>query len=443
MVTILLIADNPRLERLFDFTKDYPQIDLRISRSLRQGIQDIGERPPALLFIQNHLSGLSGEIIVRHLLAGAEGTPPQVALFGETGGSSADALAAYLDLSLSDEELTAAVIRIITASETGVDAPPPLLPATPAVASAATENGATGQPTPPPDESRPESPGDQSEPAGIASVTTLPAAEEGPSLPSPADSMFDRQLQSALEQAPQPVPLAAIEEHLAEETIAAPLAEAGNAPAGHQERHAVASVVRRASIVGVLAVAGIILFFVVSPHKPSPPTPAKRPVTKPRPSVPTTLNGIAGVKQVPPPAVAPSPRPAAPVAAAPPTPPASGGLTKLPAFIPRQPPDKAYAANHPGWERYRGVRTEFRVYRSNEMIKAVQAIDRSGRGIPESFMRGSLRQMTGSERIAVSDRQQQGAFSIEKGTTVSGARVVVYRKGGSHGAIRAFVVYFQ
>lgn len=441
MVTILLIADQNRLERLFDFTKDYPQIDLRISRSLRQGIQDISERPPALLFIQNHLSGLSGEIIVRHLLAETAAGRPRVTLFCEAGDSSVDnSLATALDVSLSDEELTSAIIGIIAGSEAADGAiEAPLAPSA---------EMPVDTPSAPLPSKEPEPESNLVELSGPSFISDSVATANDTSPSPPAATPFDQQLQSALEQAPQPVPLTEIEEHLAEESAGhSATARHMASPASRQPKRQASILRYRAALVGIAAAAiiGIGFFFVGSPNKPSTAplaTLPKQATVKPPPP-PVPANGGPTAKATPAPGSAATlPSPPTPKAPAPTTQPATGGLTTLPAFIPRQRVDKTYAAKHPGWERYHGTRTEFRVYRTNGTIKAIQAIDRSGLGIPESFMRGSLRQMTGDDRISVTDRQQSSGFLIEKGTVTSGARVVVYRNGPQR-AVRAFVVYFQ
>jgi flagellar FliL protein len=58
----------------------------------------------------------------------------------------------------------------------------------------------------------------------------------------------------------------------------------------------------------------------------------------------------------------------------------------LPDFIPRYGLDKNYGTANPGWDRYKGQVTEFKVFRENGAIKAIQIIDRGGQGVPESFM---------------------------------------------------------
>src|SRR5512134_232558 len=64
--TVLLIADQERLHRLFS-TAHPAALDLRIASSLAEGLQQVAAAPPQFLFVQSRLSGLSGEILVRHL----------------------------------------------------------------------------------------------------------------------------------------------------------------------------------------------------------------------------------------------------------------------------------------------------------------------------------------------------------------------------------------
>ncbi|WP_298433681.1 hypothetical protein [Geobacter sp.] len=419
MVTILLIADQDRLERLFDFTGESARIGFRISRSLRQGILDIAEAPPAFLFIQNHLSGLSGEIIARHLVAEIAGRRPLVTLFGEGNGCVPvpGVVDACLDASRPDEELVAAIIGLISNNaDSAVESPAPSEPVTPADDAVAHPPADTDEAPYLPD-SRPET----------------PAAGE-PIPPKTEASPFDRTLQSALDETPAPVSLAELEDPAAsglhgEGTARPP--ETANGALRRRVRARTRQLPLYLASAGIL-VAGVILFVILMP--------APKPALSPKPA-PAKQGPVVAAK---PPAVAP-PADAVPGPPPPPTPPpaqAVRGLATLPGFIPREGLDKKYGASHPGWERYRGARTEFKIYREGTGIKAVQAIDRSGVGIPESFLRGALAQMTRTRDFAIGERETQGKFRVEKGTVASGTRLVIYRTAPK-GSIRAFVVYFQ
>lgn len=448
MVTILLIADQDRLERLFDFTGESSQIDFRISRSLRQGILDIAEAPPAFLFIQNHLSGLSGEIIARHLVAEIAGARPVITLFGEDSRCVPvqGVVDACMDVSLSDEELVVAIIGLISSgTDSAAESPAP----TEAVAAA---DHATAPPLP----------AGGGEPSSLSDERPAEPATAEPSLPKTEASPFDQTLQSALDDTPEPVALAQLEDTMTPSQPAKGASEpAGTANGALRDRgRARINRVQPYVVTGAILVAGMLLLFLLMPTRESAPPPkappAKQktgaPSAKPSPSMaPVTatppVSAHPAKTAAPPPAALKAPEKAPAPAQkqpAPPSPPAQAatGLATLPAFVPRDGFDKKYGAAHPGWERYRGARTEFKVYREGSAIRAVQAIDRSGVGIPESFLRGALAQMTHSRDFTIAEKESQGKFLAEKGTVASGARLVIYRTA-PRGPIRAFVVYFQ
>ncbi|CAG0959385.1 hypothetical protein GEOBC_00640 [Geobacteraceae bacterium] len=458
MVTILLIADQDRLEKLFDFVRDYPQIRFRVSRSLRQGSQDIAEDPPDMLFVQNHLSGLSGEIIARHLIGQVEGMRPRVVLFGEAGKQVAgqDPLDVCLDITRTDEELTAAIIGIIsdTPSPPAVDKGPPLVQTE--------EQG--GFPT------AGEQPNSPVPPAGVlppiaeqpmpASVSSGPDdGAHGPSsVPPLPETPFDQKLKAVIEQSAEPVPLAELED-----TVSFTSATSAERPRARERRQVGRREAKPRSpliwigiaTAAVVAVGAAVLL--LSPTAPSPQKPMKpvAPVVAQSPEKSAAPSAAVATTKQPLPAAAPAATPPA-LPATPPTaqqpipaadPPqtpagAGGGLAQLPPFIPREGHDRDYGKSHPGWERYRGARTEFKVYRDGAGIRAVQAIDRSGVGIPETFFRGALSQMAKTREFTLEAKETQGKFRVEKGKVNGGVRLVIYRTV-PNGAIRAFVVHFN
>jgi hypothetical protein len=115
-------------------------------------------------------------------------------------------------------------------------------------------------------------------------------------------------------------------------------------------------------------------------------------------------------------------------------------VQELPAFIPRGNPDGAYAASHPGWERFEGNGLEFLVFRENKHIKAIQVIAAQGE-ISDSYFKMCLRQTTGRENFDSRSREKRGDFLVEKGTLLKKGELVVYRKM-PEGEIRGFVLTF-
>jgi hypothetical protein len=124
------------------------------------------------------------------------------------------------------------------------------------------------------------------------------------------------------------------------------------------------------------------------------------------------------------------------------TPPSTARLKTLPDFIPRTGADKSYTAANPGWERYKGRVTEFKVYREGEFIKAIQVIDRGGQGVPDSFMKSVLRQLTKSPSFVTASSEKKEGYEIQRGQIAENLKVVYYRDAVG-GKLRAFVVTWQ
>jgi len=116
--------------------------------------------------------------------------------------------------------------------------------------------------------------------------------------------------------------------------------------------------------------------------------------------------------------------------------------TVLPSFIPRTGIDKEYGVANPGWERYKGVVTEFKVFREGAAIKAIQIIDRGGQGIPDVFMKGALEQLARTSAFVQVSLEKKEGYEIQRGQLAGNLSAVFYRdaKGGK---LRAFVVTWQ
>jgi hypothetical protein len=114
-------------------------------------------------------------------------------------------------------------------------------------------------------------------------------------------------------------------------------------------------------------------------------------------------------------------------------------MEKLPAFIPAGIPDNAYAAAHPGWERYEAGGLEYLVFRENGRIRALQVIAGTEGEISDAFLRMCIRVSTGLDDGSSWIREQRADFQVEKGTLPNKGEVVVYRKM-PEGEIRGFVI---
>ena len=112
-------------------------------------------------------------------------------------------------------------------------------------------------------------------------------------------------------------------------------------------------------------------------------------------------------------------------------------LTVLPSFIPLAGHDRQFASQKPGWERYVGTDSEFRVFRSAGKIKAVQVLATNSNVISESRLKTILIELTGTSKYRITSREQKLGFQVSRATVNQNVDLLIYRrKTGVH----AFVV---
>jgi hypothetical protein len=464
---LLLITDVARLRKIFGRLTDDKNIRLRVVNNLEKGGEEIAIEKPDIVFVQTHLSGLSADILLMHLKKQLGRKRSRFVLLATQSQTSDAVLKQYqgwLDTSAEDSQLLAelhSLLASLLSKPKKSDAPAP--PAT------------TVEKTPPQanSEDHPELPG---APTATDAATTQqtgtelqlhtpPAAVAEPSLEeqgityAPRQrlkvySEFNSSFDSAVNSAPEPESL---------EQAAPPLAHDWNAEdIDTVETKPVRS--KRGTF--LLWLAPVVIAVVVITYMQQ-----RSPSAKPEPAV---------AKAVPPAAVKPAALVAAPpatpakTAAAPPAAPATATqepdrlsdkavlnaiaesrpakkpapaasgtrLTTLPEFIPRYGLDKQFSADNPGWERYKGQVTEFKVLREAQTIKAIQVIDRGGNGVPESFMKSVLRQVTKIPVISVDSSEKKDGYEIQRGKITESIKVVFYRDENG-GKLRAFVLTWQ
>jgi len=114
-------------------------------------------------------------------------------------------------------------------------------------------------------------------------------------------------------------------------------------------------------------------------------------------------------------------------------------VTKIPAFIPQGRIDGTYASAHPGWDRYVDDAKEYLVYRDKGAIKAVQIIALRQGALSDAFVRSSVQEISGSGTYQVGYRSEKDGYLVEKGIAKGNIELAIYRKGVT-GEIRALVV---
>ena len=455
MTDLLLITDVPRLRKIFSRLSDNRDIRVRIANNLEKGGEELVAEKPGIVFVQTHLSGLSAEIILMHLKKQLGRKRTRFVLLStpeQTGSETMRLYQGHIDTSLDDETLlntiNAVMATLLTKRVKKVDAEP-AAPVT-APTEPQTQQTETALETAP------------TLATHLAPIDTTPApAPEEPSLvdqgltyaPRPKMSVYS-EFNSSFDSAVNSMkPATGLQETLPEQK---------HDWDNHEIETIVPVAVRSKRTVFLLWLAPVVIAVVVITmlqHKrPTPPTP------------PAGHEQVAVArKQQPDTAVAPNQpqKAAAPKSAAEPdsplsdkavlsaiaenhvnkeqsvaTPVAGGRLTVLPDFIPRAGFDKTYANNNPGWERYKGQVTEFKIFREGQTIKAIQVIDRGGNGVPESFMKAVLRQVCKNPLFVKDSSEKKEGYEILRGHVAENLKVMYYRDDQG-GKLRAFVLTWR
>lgn len=467
---LLLITDVARLRHVFGGLTDDKTIRLRIANNLEKGGEEIAIEKPDVVFVQTHLSGLSADILIMHLKKQLGRKRSRFVLLAAPNQVNETILAPYkgwLDTSSEDGVLLADLhtllaplttrtkksVATVAPETSAVDMPdlPPAAKAAAAVFQTAAGN-APSQPVPAEAISAP-----------AAETTPEPSLEEQGIAYSPrprltVHSEFNTSFDNAVDSAPEP-------EFLTE-----------SAPALKQDwntehlKSSEFSTPRSRRSTFILWLVPVIIAVVVTTflqQRSSSPTPEPIVTAQPGPAsqaqkpshqtLPADLSRLSPVvtDKTAPRALVTTPdygmsdktvmsaidenrgKKDSAVSTAKAAPPAS-----LPDFIPRSGLDKHFSAANPGWERYKGKVTEFKVYRESQIIKAIQVIDRGGRGVPESFMKGVMRQVVKKPVFTVETTEKKDGYEIQRGHVADNLKVVYYRdaKGGM---LRAFVISWQ
>lgn len=454
---LLLITDIPRLRKLFLRLAEDRALPLRVAGSLEAGADQMVADKPAMVFVQTHLSGLSADILLMHLKKqlGRRRTRFVLLCPGEQIGEGLARLYhGCIDISLEGQALTDAIMASVATLNSrksrgekiqeppvaeSAASPPEVPPPPPGVTGAALEEPATSLVEPPP--AAPATPAEDGASPPGASLEEQGMVYSPPprlSVYSEFTSAFD----SAMGGMGQPEPVQPQEEP--------PVVRGGVGVDKFQLEHSRSrsTSIRYALGLAVLVAGAVAVTLYqhggmegtsreqapapVVGAKPSPPVPAGREATPAQPAGGEAQLGDRAVLS----AIAEN-RAAAEKG----TPPATRP-TALPTFIPRTGLDRAYGESNPGWERYRGLVTEFKVYREGGGIKAIQVIDRGGRGIPETFMKGALAQLVREPSFVATTSEKKEGYEIRRGQVAANLSAVYYRDARG-GALRAFVVTWK
>lgn len=424
MLNVLLIANQQRLQHVVAEAASLSGVALKTAADLDLS-DDITAAPPAILFLQNRLSGLSAEILCRHIrsqLKDHENTT--IVVLSESVTDVTDDVT--IATTVTDEELQQAVVEIMTkalrsATKQDLLETEQLLVESPAVTPAA----------------------GQTEEEASFTARNLPETEDTVSLgdaeATPVEEVaqaaplkFHEELDSLIGTPSPPPPVEAAD---------ATFPQAAKTVGELLQRPATRRMGLRWLVICAAAfVAALTLYFLTRG--------APRPdLTKSAATVQSGERGISAKPETPAlpavPAVAP---PAGGHASTAPPEPAQAEKsirkTELPRFIPSQSAVKGYGDANPGWEKYLTSDFEFRVFRKGGEIKALQAIDRTGKGMSRSFFTRAILEMADVRDYRLQTKEIKGEYLIKKGTLAGNASVILYKKKDDT-QLRAFVIHYQ
>jgi len=474
---LLLITDVARLRKIFGRLTEDRNIRLRVVNNLEKGGEEIAIEKPDVVFVQTHLSGLSADILLMHLKKQLGRKRSRFILLAAPGQINDAILKPYqgwLDTSAEDSQLLTELQNLLAAllgkpkkdGESASPEPSATADFKPQPVISAPSSAISGSP---PDSA--EAPPQQVAGEMQLQVTTpaspeLSLEEQGityaPRQRLSVYSEFTSSFDSAVSNTPEPETLEQASPAMTQEWNTESIETVETKPARS----------KRGSF--LLWLAPVVIAVIVITYlqqkgpapKPAPattkttvPTVAAAPAAQtpsqsaPAPAQPAQAKTPAVTAVAPPAApqvqdqmsdkamltaIAENRGAKAPAASSP----SVSRLTALPDFVPRYGLDKQYSAANPGWERYKGQVTEFKVLREAKTIKAIQAIDRGGEGVPESFMKAVLRQVTKKPVLAIDSSEKKEGYEIQRGHIAENIKVVFYRdeKGGK---LRAFVLTWQ
>ncbi len=469
MSNLLLITDMARLRKIFGRLTEDKNIRLRVVNNLEKGGEEIAIEKPDIVFVQTHLSGLSADILIMHLKKQLGRKRSRFVLLASPGQTNAAILKPYqgwLDTSAEDGQMLSDLQKLVVTllnkpKKIEESAPPePVASADFKPQSASVAESPSLPDVPPVSEtvSLQQTTPSLQLPAATSAIPE-PSLEEQGITYSPRQrlsvySEFTSSFDSAVDSTPDAETLGQATPSSIHDWNAESI-ETVEAKPNRSKRG-----------MFLLWLAPVVIAVVVITYLQQ-----QRPTTKPA-AVDTKTTPAAAVKPAAqtPASTVPAPPVTAKAAAAAPqeqdrmsdkavlnaiaesrnskspvpvTPASSGGRpTTLPDFIPRYGFDKQFGAANPGWERYKGQVTEFKLLREAQKIKAIQVIDRGGNGVPESFMKAVLRQVSKKPAINIELSEKKEGYEIQRGKIADNIKVVYYRDENG-GKLRAFVLTWQ
>ncbi len=440
---ILVIAEQQRLQRLCDSMAEAELRGVTVVTSLIDAADQLEHELPGLILVQDRMSGLSGELIVRHLRKRLRDADAIIVLATEAADSQVvdNAYLHLLDTSFPDQELIRQLERLVARLprplpiETAAPEPVSLAAAdefVPLVLPVTETFPAPSLPLLPEPTIHAESASKAKVVAEIGEALHEMVAVYDPVREPVVASRFEAELETELARHEAPVgsppPVADGEPTL---SVTDMLTVADSSP----RRFSRGLLLVLGGLALLLVLALVVLQMPTSAPQKSTGQKAKKVQLPPVPSAEPKVQTPGPLPAAgPPPTGIP---PAAPPAQVVPTP-------ALPKFVQTlsATSDPAYGRDHAGWERYLTPALEFKLFRENGKLLAIQVVDREGRGIPTRIFSTAMEELTGVRDYQTESREVKGTYLVKKGRLASGSRIIIY-KDHLDEQLHGFVIYFK
>jgi hypothetical protein len=111
----------------------------------------------------------------------------------------------------------------------------------------------------------------------------------------------------------------------------------------------------------------------------------------------------------------------------------------LPSFIPAGSRDNGFIGKGPGWERYLTSSHDFRLFRTNGRIRAVQVLSAGNRPIGDAFLKSALQELAGGIELKIVTSQKKQELLQQRYIVNGRAELLTYRNRTSKDLL-AFVL---
>jgi hypothetical protein len=407
VVNIVLLTNQERLIRIFSDSAVQSAGKVRVVGGIHEALAAVSAKGQNLVFIQERLGEMAGELLAYRLGAELKGKRVRILLFGDPEAipvSGKKPFQAVLDSAWSDSELTAAIQEIISAPAAGTGKKKKFIKNRQPLQAVEKNPLEPGPPLPA------DTVDDVVDIQGASSFRADDSSRrELPPVSGLPKTAFQAKLENALNEASgaSVVPLREIP-LVPPESFEGPLRVTWGKPSLLERMRDSFLQPRQLMILGGLLACFVVIvvFFLFYQRKPDGTAASAKPGAAAGKEVTGAFQNVPGA---------------------------------LPSFLPRQAADSEYGKANPGWERYQGPLTEFRIFREKGLIRAIQVIDRGGQGVSPGLLSSVLNEMTGSPQYVMETTEKKSSYLVEKGSLINGDRIIVYRKEPER-SVKAFVL---